>query len=528
MMTFVDNGPEVDARQLTVLIVEDSPMDAELAIRSLRSSGVHVATFRVVDSRCNFIELLTHERPDVILADYNVPGFSGDQALQVAQSMAPGVPFIVVTGALGDELAVDLLKQGAWDYVTKEHLVRLAPAVDRALRERDDARTRANLLEREHTVFELAPVGLLEVSIDGKFIRVNPETCNMLGYSADQITSMNVADVTHPDDAEIVREVVTALSQRNTPELNYTGRFINANGQIVWGAVRVVRAQGADGDKDYYLAGLIDITDRKEVEQRLMRSAIQANEASQLKSNFLANMTHEIRTPMNGIMGMSDLLLDTDLDDVQRDYAVTVRDSGSALMTVINEILDYSKLEAGKMDIEGTDFSVQTVVHDVLHMLSPQAETKGLKLVGTVEDSVPAVVKGDPLRVRQVLLILVGNALKFSTIGEISVRVAEVESLGPDVELRFEVADTGIGIDRDKLSTIFHPFIQADMSMSREYGGSGLGLSISSHLVGLMGGNCGVASQLAIGSTFWFTVRFRARDERDEELTSTSSDLTEG
>ena len=229
------------ARQLTVLIVEDSPMDAELAIRYLRHGGVHVATFQVVDNRSDFIELLTHERPDVILSDYNVPGFNGDQALQVAQSMAPEVPFIVVTGAIGDELAVDLLKQGAWDYVIKDHLVRLAPAVERALRERDDARTRADLLEREHTVFELAPVGLLEVSIGGKFIRVNPETCNILGYSADQMTSMNVADVSHPDDAEIVREVVTALSQRNTRELNYTGRFINANGQIVWGAVRVVQ-----------------------------------------------------------------------------------------------------------------------------------------------------------------------------------------------------------------------------------------------------------------------------------------------
>jgi PAS domain S-box-containing protein len=305
------------------------------------------------------------------------------------------------------------MKKGAWDYVTKEHLVRLAPAVERALRERDDARTRADLLERELTVFELAPVGLAEVSIDGNILRVNPETCNMLGYSADQMTSMNAADLSHPDDAEIVGEVVTALSQRNAPELNYTGRFINGNGQIVWCAVRLRRIYGTDGDKDYYLAGLLDITDRKEVEQRLMRSAIQANEASQLKSNFLNNMTHEIRTPMNGVMGMTELLLETDLDDVQRDYAETILDSGSALMTVINEILDYSKLEAGKMDIEGTDFSVQTVVHDVLHMLSPQAETKGLKLVGTVEDSVPAVVRGDPVRVRQVLLNLVENALKF-------------------------------------------------------------------------------------------------------------------
>ena len=266
-----------------------------------------------------------------------------------------------------------------------------------------------------------------------------------------------------------------------------------------------------DGGIAGWVGTLADVTAEVGAEAAMSDARDKATEASRLKSDFLANMSHEIRTPMNGVIGMTDLLLETNLDARQRDYAQTVRNSGEALLTIINDILDFSKIEAGKLEIEDIEFDVRTVVDDVVDLLAGPAQTKGLELVAVIESSVPAVVSGDPGRLRQVLINLVGNAIKFTQSGEIVVRVTEAEAgiAGGDTMVRFEVSDTGDGIGPEKLDQVFQPFVQADTSTSRRYGGTGLGLAISSQLVALMGGDCGVWSRLGVGSNFWFTISVR-------------------
>jgi signal transduction histidine kinase len=234
-----------------------------------------------------------------------------------------------------------------------------------------------------------------------------------------------------------------------------------------------------------------------------------AREATELKSQFLSNVSHEIRTPMNAVLGMTTLLLDTEMSVEQREYAETVLHSAQSLMTIIDGILDLSKIEAGKLELTETLFSPTQIVDGITKVLSEQARQKGLRLDSEIRLQTEAPLLGDENRLRQVLLNLLGNAVKFTERGAVRVRVTQIDTTDESVRLLFEVCDTGIGLTSSQRSRLFAPFVQADGSVTRKYGGAGLGLAISKQLVELMGGQIGVESSPGMGSRFWFTTRFR-------------------
>jgi PAS domain S-box-containing protein len=343
---------------------------------------------------------------------------------------------------------------------------------------------------------------LIIVDSRGLVASVNPAGASLFGFDADALAGTPLSRLLPEYD------LVTPL-YANVVET--TGRDRSGN------TFPIEFARGATRDLGEAVIIVRDITQRKRAEEAIHAAHDRAVEAAQVKAQFLATMSHEIRTPINAVVGMSELLLQTSLDDEGREYAITVRDSAESLLGIVNDILDFSKIEAGRMELEAVPFSPVVAVENATDILAAAARKKGLSLSTYVAQDVPRRVVGDADRLRQILLNLLGNAVKFTAAGSVTVRAVVERLEGADAVLRFSVADTGPGIAAEVADQLFEPFRQADQSTRRRYGGTGLGLSISRRIVELMGGKIGFDSSVGRGSTFWFTVPFPRvlEDERD-------------
>jgi PAS domain S-box-containing protein len=362
--------------------------------------------------------------------------------------------------------------------------------------------------ERFRSSFEDAAIGMALVAPDGRWLQVNQALCEILGYSQAELFRTTSQALTHPEDAEADRLHMDRLLNGQDRVYQMEKRYVRNDQRAVWTLLSVSAVRDPGGRVISLISQIQDITKRKEAEQQLVKARSAAEEANRAKSEFLANMSHEIRTPMNGIMGMTELALDTDLTTEQRDYLQMVKASADSLLTVINDILDFSKIEARKLDLDRNQFFLRDGLTETLKTMSLRAQSKGLELAYHIGMDVPDALIGDAGRLRQIVVNLLGNAVKFTEHGEVVLSVATERRFNNDVELHFSVRDTGIGIPPGKLEAIFAPFVQADASTTRRYGGTGLGLTIASQLVALMGGKIWAESEPGEGSTFHFTARF--------------------
>jgi PAS domain S-box-containing protein len=360
--------------------------------------------------------------------------------------------------------------------------------------------------QRFRTIFEEAPLGIAMVdSFSGQLLMANRKFAEIIGRTIEETASINWMSITHPDDVQPDLDNMKRMNAGEVDGFHMEKRYFHKDGATIWISMTIARLSASDSGPRRHLCMIEDITARKQRETDLRVAKEAAEAASVAKSNFLSTMSHEIRTPLNGVIGMTELLLESQLDDEQCELATMLKVSGEHLLLVFEDILDISKIEAGLVTVSSAPFALHKLVAGVVDLFSFSARQKGIEIRWLVDPEIPPVVSGDGNKIRQILMNLVGNAEKFTASGEVDIRVSIAGSTPSGTTLRFEIRDTGIGIKPAQMKFLFEPFTQADNSSTREYGGTGLGLAIAAKLARLLGGETGVESTQGRGSTFWFT-----------------------
>lgn len=403
---------------------------------------------------------------------------------------------LAVTGLLVGCVAFGL----TWVFVLRRRVTKQTGQL------REQILSEAKLEAHNRAIVANANDCIFTTDLAGHFTSFNPAGERLLGYRREEILQLNLRDLIAAEDAAGHPELIASLAGKDQPAARFELRLVTKDQRRIWTEINACLIH-TEGEMVGVLGVARDIGERKQIEEELKRARDAAQANTEAKSAFLANMSHEIRTPMNGVIGMSNMILETRLSTEQRDIAETIRNSAESLLTVLNDILDFSKIEAGKLNFETLDFDLAGSVEECLELLTSRASEKHIDFSLFIPPEMPRLVRGDPGRLRQVLLNLMGNALKFTHKGEVAVSVSAEQETALDVTLRFAVSDTGVGIASEGIARLFQPFSQADVSTTRRFGGTGLGLAISKQIVQLMQGTIGLTSVPGQGSTFWFTVK---------------------
>ncbi len=513
---------------LKILIVEDYPSDAELIRQEIKRNEIPF-NHMVVESKEDYINSLKNYVPDVILSDYVLPDFDGLTALSIKEEIAPSVPFILVTGTLNEETAVEIMKAGADDYIIKGHIGRLGTAINTALEKKEillqkkEAEQRLSILSR---AVEQNPASIVLTDIDGNIEYVNPKFTELTGYSEKEILGENPRFLKSKNTSP---EAYKELWQTITSGKEWQGEFQNRkkNGDVYFESALISPIADESGKITHFLAVKEDITERKIAEEVLRNYGFhleetvkkrttelelakdRAESADRLKTAFLLNMSHELRTPLNSIIGFSGILLQEfpgPLNNEQKKQLGMIQSSGRHLLSLINDILDLSKIEAGQISANYEYFYLEKLLEEVVELEEPTAFNKGIAIHYIKDD--PIEIFCDRKRVLQVMLNLLNNAIKFTEKGTVTIRCYREFEIA-----KVDVADTGIGIKKENISKLFKPFIQLENDLTRNYEGSGLGLSISKKLMDLLHGDITVKSNYGSGTIFTVSIPVTIENE---------------
>ena len=503
--------------EVRILVVEDDDGHAGLIRRAFGKAAM-TSRLTLVGSVAEAREVLSREVFDLVLADLVLPDGRGTELL--APRAEQDWPVVIMTSHGDETAAVEAMKGGALDYLVKsqEALAGLPCTSERILRRWEDIVQRRQaeraLRKREEefrTLIENIPGAVYRCDLEPPWCmhHMSEAIVQVTGYPLDKFTGTSRFAygelILEEDRGYVAREVKEGIEGRRPFDLEY--RIKHADGGLRWVFERGRAIYDQQGRPLCLDGVIIDVTTRKRAEEELARAKLAAEAANQAKSEFLANMSHEIRTPMTAILGFSDLLMSVPLaPHERREHLATIRRNAENLLTIINDILDLSKIEASKLDLELIPCSIWDLIDDVRAMTADRAERKGLALDVQYEYPLPDTVRTDPSRLRQILVNLVGNAVKFTERGRIRISVQCDTSNGSDRMLSITVADTGMGISPQQLECLFQPFTQGDTSTTRRFGGTGLGLAISQRLARMLGGRIEVESRVGHGSSFRVTI----------------------